>query len=65
MNSNVDNMTTLWTVLQDAKYTKYVHEYVPCLKIRLQQQGLSGLRSSERKVHRLRQFSHNLDQALW
>lgn len=61
MNSNVDSMTTLWTVLQDEKYTtEYVHEYVLCRKVRLQQQ----LVLSELRVHRFKQFSQNIDQAL-
>lgn len=54
-------MTTLWTVLQDEKYTtEYVHEYVLCRKVRLQQQ----LVLSELRVHRFKQFSQNIDQAL-
>lgn len=62
MNSNVDSMTTLWTVLQDEWYTtEYVHEYVLCHKVRLQQQ----LVLSELRVHRFKQFSQNIDQALW
>lgn len=54
-------MTTLWTVLQDEWYTtEYVHEYVLCHKVRLQQQ----LVLSELRVHRFKQFSQNIDQAL-